>query len=123
MPDYTRVEVDNNPNSLMSASHVFRNLSQPFAVGMVRIYDGQPGGRLCAITGWSSDNGGSPTDAFAVNVEDSGAGGAYVVYGGDWGVRLRPADSDRAWDMDDADQWGETHLVLADAEDLLPPQT
>jgi hypothetical protein len=123
MPEYTRVEVDNNPNSLMSASNVFQNMSQPFAVAMVRIFDGTPGGQLCSVTGWSSENGGSPVQAFAVNVEDSGAGGGYLVYGGDWGIRLAPAETEGPWSMDDPEQWGETHLVLADAEDLLPPQT
>jgi len=123
MPEYTRVEVDSNANSLMSASQVFHNLSQPFIVSMVRIYDGEPGGRLCHVTGWSSMDGGSPVSAYAVNVEDSGAGGGYLVYGGDWGIRLGPADSNTPWSMDAPDQWGETHLVLADAEDLLPPQT
>ena len=122
MPDYTRVEVEPNDNSLMSASHVFRNISQPFIVAMVRIYDGEPGGRLCHVTGWSSAEGGSPISAYAVNVEDSSAGAAFVVYGGDWGIRLAPSESNSPWSMDDPEQWGETHLVLADAEDLIPPE-
>jgi hypothetical protein len=121
MPEYTRVEVDPNDNSLVPANLVFHNNSPPFIVAMVRIYDGEPGGRLCHVTGWSSSDGGSPVSAYGVHVEDSGAGGAYVVYGGDWGIRLAPADSETPWSMDDPDQWGETHLVLADAEDLLPP--
>ncbi len=120
MPEYTRIEVEPNDNSLMSASQVYRNISQPFPVSMVRIYDGEPGGRLCNVTGWSSEAGGSAIEAYAVNVEDSSAGNAYVVYGGDWGIRLRPTDSDAPWSRDNVDQWGETHLVLADPEDLVP---
>jgi hypothetical protein len=56
--------------------------------------------------------------AYAVQVEDSSAGAAYLCYGGDWGVRLRPADSDAPWGVDDAQQFGETHLVLSSLEDI-----
>ena len=117
---YTHVEVEPNPNSLMSANQVFRNIGAPFAVAMVRLYEDTPEGRLCAITGWSSAGGGTPTGAFAVRVEDSSAGSAVLVYGGDWGVRLKPADAANGWSADGPDQWGETHLVLADVEDLVP---
>ena len=40
------------------------------------------------------------------------------VYGGDWGIRLRPAGIEGAWSLEDASQWGETHLVISDANDL-----
>lgn len=117
--EYTHVEVEPNPNSLMSANLVFKNLREPFRVTAVRIYEGEPEGRLCAIAGWSSAGGGTPVEAFAVQVEDSGSGTGYLVYGGDWGVRLGPADAGGDWDADDGEQWGETHLVLADAADLV----
>jgi hypothetical protein len=119
MADYTYVEVESNPNSAMSASQVFRNVTMPFGVAFVRIYEGEPGGQLCAITGWSSKDGGMPVDAYAVRIEDSSEGEAFLIYGSDWGVRLRPADSDTAWSADDGSQWGEPYLVLADAEDIV----
>jgi hypothetical protein len=97
---------------------VYKNLGVPFRVARVRIFEGQPEGRLFAITGWSSAAGGSPISAYAVQVEDSSAGAAYLVYGGDWGVRLGPADSDAPWGMEDAQQFGETHLVLSSLEDI-----
>ena len=119
MADYTYVEVESNPNSAMSASQVFRNVTTPFRVAHVRIYEGEPGGQLCASTGWSSKDNGSPADVYAVRIEDSSEGEAFLIYGGDWGVRLRPAGSDAAWSHDDAAQWGEPYLVLADAEDIV----
>jgi hypothetical protein len=120
MTMYTHVEVEANDNCPMSANLAFKNLSEPFAVTRVRIYEGEPGGRLCAVTGWSSDGEGTPVVATAVAVEDSGAGGGYLLYGGDWGIRLRPLDSTEGeWSLAADDQWGETHLVLADREDLL----
>ena len=119
MPDYTYVDVESNSNSAMSANQVFRNIDAPRRVTQVRIYEGAPDGQLCAVTGWSSKDGGSAVDAHAVRIEDSSEGSAYLVYGGDWGLRLRPAESDAAWSLDDPSQWGEAYLVLADAEDLV----
>jgi len=54
-----------------------------------------------------------------VRIEDSSQGEAFLIYGGDWGVRLRPADNDGAWAHENGSQWGEPYLVLADAEDIL----
>jgi hypothetical protein len=54
-----------------------------------------------------------------VQVEDSSAGAAWLVYGGDWGIRLRPTESFEDWSIDDPDQHGETHLVLSDEDDIM----
>lgn len=115
---YTHVEVEANDNTPMMAQQVYKNLGLPFRVRQVRIYEGEPEGKLHDITGWSSGDGGTPVEAYAVHIEDSSAGDAYLVYGGDWGVRLRPAGSESNWDIGDAEQFGETHLVLAADEDL-----
>jgi hypothetical protein len=115
---YTHVDVEPNDNTPMMAQQVYRNIDVPFPVTHVRIYEGEPEGRLCAITGWSSAESGPVSRAYAVKIEDSSEGMAYLVYGGDWGVRLRPAESDAPWSTDDFDQWGETHLVIADEADL-----
>ncbi len=116
---YTHVEVEANDNTPMMAQQVYKNAGVPFPVSHVRIYEGEPGGQLCAITGWMSKDGGSPTTAYAVQIDDSSEGSAYLVYGGDYGVRLRPADSDEAWDIGSREQWGETHLVLSSADDVV----
>jgi hypothetical protein len=115
---YTHVEVEANDNTPMMAQQVYKNLGLPFRVTQVRIYEGEPDGTLHDIAGWSSRDGGSPVDAFAVRIEDSSEGAAFLIYGSDWGVRLRPAGSDEAWSIDAAEQFGETHLVLASDEDL-----
>ena len=114
--EYTEIRVDANDNCPMSAQLVYKNLTNPKRVRQVRIYEGEPEGVLYAVTGWSE---GGPVDAFAVSVEDSGSGSAFLVYGGDWGLRLRPVESSAGWDLGSADQFGETHLVLADEEDLI----
>ena len=116
---FTHVEVEANPNTPMSATQVYKNISEPFRVAAVRIFEGDPEGRLFDITGWTSAGGGSPCDAFAVKVEDSSSGEAWLVYGGDWGLRLRPTESFEDWSLSDPDQYGETHLVLADEGDIM----
>jgi hypothetical protein len=120
MPDYTRVEVEASANSPMSAYQVYRNSGEPFPIERVRIYEGGPQARLYAVTGWSSEDGGRPARCFAVRIEDSSEGTAYLVYGADWGIRLAPAGGSPHWDVDAPDQWGETHLVLADRADIDP---
>lgn len=115
---YTHVEVEPNANCPMAANQVFKNLSEPVTVAMVRLFEGEPDGRLFFVTGWSSKALGTPCPAYAVNVEDSSAGSAFLIYGGDWGIRLRPEASD-GWQLNNPGQWGETHLVLADRQDII----
>jgi hypothetical protein len=117
---YTHIEVEANENTPMTAMQVYKNIGEPFRVSQVAIYEGMPEATVYEVTGWSSVEGGLAVAAYAVQVEDSSEGSAYLVYGGDWGIRLRPVTSDQAWSSDAEDQFGETHLVLASAEDLRP---
>ena len=117
---YTYVEVESNDNTPMMAQQVYKNLGLPFRVEQVRIFEGDPEGKLFDVAGWSSAGGGSPVAAFAVHIEDSSAGAAYLIYGAGWGLRLRPAGSSAAWSLDAADQFGETHLVLSSLDDITP---
>jgi hypothetical protein len=116
---YTHVEVEASDNTPMSATQVYKNIGETHPVAAVRLFEGGPEGRLFDITGWSSIDGGSPCEAYAVKIEDSSEGAAWLVYGGDWGVRLRPTESMEDWSIADADQYGETHLVLADEDDIM----
>lgn len=114
---YTQVQVESNPNCPMSAQQVYKNITEPHAVAAVRLFEGEPEGRLFDITGWSEFEGAIP--AYAVKVEDSSSGSSWLVYGGDWGLRLRPTESMEDWNLEDPDQYGETHLVLADEDDIM----
>ena len=60
--------------------------------------------RWCKVVGWASAAGGSPCPAQAIAVEDSSAGTAQLVFGGDWGVRLMPEDG--------AAPFGEPYLLV-----------
>ena len=117
---FTHVQVEPNDNCEMSTFLVYKNVTEPVAISGVRLYEGAPEPTLYAITGWSSDGGGTATPAYSVQVEDSGSGVVWLVYGGDWGIRLRPADSMEDWGLGRPGQWGETHLVLAEREDIFP---
>ena len=116
---YIHIDVESNANSAVMANQVFKNLSEPVAVMRVRLFEGDPDGTLWDLTGWSSEGGGTAVEAYAVDVEDSGSGAAILIYGGDWGVRLKPVYAS-GWDLADAEQWGETHLVLSDHNDINP---
>jgi hypothetical protein len=65
---------------------------------------------VCDVLGWSSAGGGSAVPALGCTVEDSGSGGAVLVWGGDWGLRLVPRGGGPGF--------AESHLRLA-PEDIL----
>ncbi len=103
------VEVIAGDNSPLDLHRMFDLLEDPRPVSRVMAPD--PTGRdvWCDVTGWDA---GSPCQALAALAEDSGEGVVLLVYGGDEGVRLRPADSPGDWDVGDSDQWGEACLML-----------
>ena len=82
---YIDVFVDPNPNTDESCGLRFKAEGEPRPITHL-MYDNV----WCAITGWSSNGGGSPCPAFAIVVEDSSAGTSLLIYGGDWGLRLVP---------------------------------
>ena len=45
-------------------------------------------------------------------MEDSGEGAVLLVYGEDMGIRLKPADTQVAWDLQSPRQRGEACLLL-----------
>ena len=104
---------DNCPFSMQL---VFSTLGEPKRVQRVRIYHRNPEGEWCAITGW--DSGNRPSPAWAAQVEDSGQAVAFLVYGGSNGIRMTPETTAPVWDIVAPDQWGESHLLLADEEDI-----
>lgn len=112
------LEVDENENCPRMPAMVYEALSEPVEVSRVRLAEpGRPHG-LYRVTGWSSAGGGTPCPALYVPVSDSGGGAVHLVYGGDWGVRLKPLDSAEGWDLRSPRQFGEPYLMLIDGEDV-----
>ena len=108
--DYIEVDVEGGGNSDLSMTRMYEPLEEPREVRWVEAAfrpDGWEG--PCDVTGWSSEG---PVPANAAKVTDSGDGVVVLVYGGDEGVRLRPASSQAEWSLDDSEQWGEPCLML-----------
>lgn len=113
------LEVESNPNCDASLFARFKEVAPPRRVVQVRIFERNTRGEWCRITGWTDDPDHPCCPAFAQAVEDSGAGVTFLVYGGLWGVRLKPVLLAEDWNLESAGQWGEPYLSLSDPGDLI----
>ena len=112
------LEVESNPNCENSIFLRFKELGPAHPVSHVKIYDRTSRGEWCSVTGWSDDSHQPLCSAFAQKVEDSGAGVTFLVFGGNWGLRLKPEASEDDWNLEHANQWGEAYLSLGDERDI-----
>ena len=112
------LEVENNPNFDGSYFVRFKELEPPRPVTHVKSYDRTPRGEWCEVTGWCDDPDQPFCPAYAQKVEDSGAGLAFIIFGGNWGIRLKSEDSIGEWNLYDAEQWGEGYLLISEERDL-----
>ncbi len=103
------VEVIAGANSPLDLHRMFDLVEEPRAVSRVVAPDPEGEDVWCDVTGWDA---GGPCPAMTALAEDSGEGVVLLVYGGDEGVRLRPAGSPGDWDLADNGQWGEACLML-----------
>lgn len=112
------LEVEHNPNFEGSYFIRFKELGPPRPITHVKSYDRISQGEWCVVTGWCDDPDQPLCPAYAQRVEDSGAGSAFIVFGGNWGIRLKPENDPRDWNLHDCDQWGEGYLSLGEERDL-----
>ena len=112
------IEVEQNPNSETSVFLRFKELGPAQRLRQVKSYERSSRGEWCDIVGWTDNEDRPECQAMAQPVEESGRGAAYVVYGGLWGVRLKPEEVREAWNLESPNQWGEAYLLLSDAHDL-----
>lgn len=103
------VEVVADGNSPMDLNRVFDLLTDPRPIVRVLAPDPMGEDAWCDVVGWEN---GEPCAAMAALSEDSGEGVIMLIYGGEDGIRLRPADDSSAWDIGSASQWGEPCLML-----------
>ena len=99
-------------NSPMDLNRVFDLLTEPRAVARVLAPDPAGADVWCDVTGWQD---GGPGPAMAALAEDSGEGVVMLIYGGEDGIRLKPAEPPAEWDGADGRQWGEPCLMLGSA--------
>ena len=110
------IEIADNPNCAPVDLRVFHDLEPPHPATQVRL-ERQPGApEWYALTGWTAE--GHPCPARIQKVDDSGDGTAFLIYGGDAGLRLQPAASREPWGLGHPEQWGEPFLIVSDAQDI-----
>ena len=106
---FLEIDVAAGENSPIDLNRMFDLLSEPMAVRRVFTADPMGQDRWCEVTGWSAVG---PCPALRTLAEDSGDGVVLLLYGGDRGIRLKPADSHEEWDLFSPHQWGEPCLML-----------
>ena len=112
---YVSVNVEASRNCPMQLERVFETLGEPREVHGAVAPDPSGEDVWCHVTGWSSEG---PCPAYGALVEDSGEGVLMLIYGGDEGIRLKPAVSEDDWDVNCPGQWGEACLLLDKDVDL-----
>lgn len=110
------VDVEAGENCPYPLQQVFSALEVSRPVSQVRLYEDDQHGALYDVVGWANNG---PCPAQGAKVEDSGQGHAYLIYGGEEGLRFRPSGSAEPWNLAAADQRGEASLLLADDADIV----
>ncbi len=119
MPENIYLEVEENENCPYMPMMAYEARRDPVPITRVRLDEMNKPPGIYEVTGWSSEDGGTPCPAMYTPVSDSGASEVHLIYGGGWGVRLKPVDSDEAWDVNSPGQYGEPYLMLIDEADVL----
>ena len=111
------IETHDNPNCAGTDQFVFNELGISRPIRGIRIEE-RGVETICDVTG--VEEGGGFFRAQAVKIADSGAGFAYLIYGGRWGIRLRPKKfSGEPWDFSNKQQWGEPFKIYGSEDDIL----
>jgi len=113
------LEVEESTNCDYMPLQVYEAHRSPTPVRRVMLEEPDRPWGVYIVTGWSSERGGTPCPALYAPVSDSGQAQVHLVYGGDWGIRLKPEGSRADWDMADQDQFGEPYLMLINEGDVL----
>jgi hypothetical protein len=91
------LRVEGNANCVDLEPTELQEVSPPVAVSRVRVrWKTMPDGAealteafvWAAVWGWSSQDGGSATAAYAQRVIDAEGDEGVIIYGGDWGLKI-----------------------------------
>jgi len=110
------LEILDNPNCPSVDLRVFHDLEPPQPAVQVKLAREGQASEWYDVTGWNQAVG--PCPAWIQKVDDSGDGVAFLLYGGDAGLRLRPASSREPWRTGTTQQWGEPFLIIGDRADI-----
>ena len=111
------LDIPQNPNCPATDSVVFSPLGEPRPIRAIKVFhEGRD--TVCDVVGAAP--GGSWTRASACKIADSGEGTAYLISGGEWGIRLRPeTHAGEPWDLKNKNQWGEPYKIYGSQDDIL----
>ena len=112
MPESIWLEVEENENCDYMPLQVFEAHRSPVEISQVILEDPDYPHGTYQVTGWSSAEGGLPCPANYAPVSDSGQAVVHLVYGGDWGIRLKINENSEQWDIHSLTQYGEPYLML-----------
>jgi hypothetical protein len=116
------LRVERNPNCIDLEPTELQEVSAPVEISRIRVRwkDMPPGSEALVeeyiwveIWGWSSQGGGSSCLTYAQRVIDPEGDEGIVIYGGDWGVKLRVKSEEIGRNI----LW----VTLDQAHDNLPP--
>ena len=111
------IEFESNPNCQENQEFVFKELGIAGPVWGIRVGE-ENRETECDVTG--VEEGGRWVQAMTVKIADSSDGIAHLIYGGAWGIRLRPAKfRHEPWDLANKNQWGEPFKIYGKREDIL----
>jgi len=97
---------------------VFQELGPPQKVKQVLIsYRGED--KWFDVTGLSGTSGETTVPAIAQKIADSGDAQAMLIYGGDFGILLKPSDIKEVWDLTSPRQEQRAYMVVATEKDLV----
>ena len=119
MPESIYLETDDNANCEYMPLMLYE--AHADAVPVTRVVLDEPGRApgVYQVTGWSSEGDGAPCPAMYAPVSDSGQAVVHLVFGGDWGIRMKPDDSTADWNLDDPEQFGEPYVMLMDENAII----
>lgn len=112
------IEVPQNPNCGGCEQTAFNEMDSDLRPVRSIVVSVPGGDAVCDAAGVGADGSFGP--AFARKINDSGEGPAYLIFGGDWGLRFRRrSDAARPWDLGDRTQWGEPFKVYPISDDVI----
>lgn len=114
------LEVEDNDNCEYMPMQAYEMHGEPTSIEYVRLLLGGEPEQVYRVTGWSSEGGGTPCPAMYAPVSDSGQALVYLIYGGDWGIRLMADSMEEDWNIASKNQVGEPYLMLTDKSDVTP---
>jgi hypothetical protein len=103
------LEVEPCSNCDESVGRMYNVISQSKPIHSIQ-YEKEGKEIPVSVTGWDGETE-TPCQAYACRIEESGDGVALLIFGGSGGIRMKPIDDDSKWDVNNANQWSESHLV------------